>query len=113
MDPIDQLVAGELDRVTVQPDGQMMLSAPRPLVLLPGSFNPLHEGHVSLARAAGELRRQPVAFETSVTNVDKAAADRRDGETPACGFAPESGRSNSREPPPSSRSRACFRGLRS
>ena len=71
VDTIDQLLAGELDRVTVQPDGQMMLSAPRPLVLLPGSFNPLHEGHVLLARVAEELRQQPLAFEISVTNVDK------------------------------------------
>jgi nicotinamide mononucleotide (NMN) deamidase PncC len=70
-DAIDQLVAGEVDRVTVQPDGQMMLSAPRPAVLLPGSFNPVHEGHVSLARVAEELKQQPVAFEISVTNVDK------------------------------------------
>ena len=70
-DTIDQLLAGELDRVTVQPDGQMMLSAPQPLVLLPGSFNPVHEGHVLLARVAEELRQQPLAFEISVTNVDK------------------------------------------
>ena len=71
VDTIDQLLAGELDRVTVQPDGQMMLSAPQPLVLFPGSFNPMHEGHVLLARVAEELRQQPVAFEISVTNVDK------------------------------------------
>ena len=71
VDAIDQLLAGELDRVTVQPDGQMMLSAPRPLVLFPGSFNPMHEGHVLLARVAEELRQQPLAFEISVTNVDK------------------------------------------
>jgi hypothetical protein len=70
-DTIDQLLAGELDRVTVQPDGQMMLSAPQPLVLFPGSFNPMHEGHVLLARVAEELRQQPLAFEISVTNVDK------------------------------------------
>ncbi len=70
-DTIDQLVAGELDRVTVQPDGQMTLSAPQPVVLFPGSFNPMHEGHVLLARVAEELRQQPVAFEISVTNVDK------------------------------------------
>jgi len=71
VDTVDQLLVGELDRVTVQPDGQMMLSAPQPVVLFPGSFNPVHEGHVLLARVAEELRQQPVAFEISVTNVDK------------------------------------------
>ena len=71
MNAIDRLLAGELDRVTVQPDGQIMLSAPQPPVLFPGSFNPLHEGHVSLAWIAEELTQQPVAFEISVTNVDK------------------------------------------
>jgi len=70
-DTIDRLLAGELDRVTVQPDGQMLLSAPQPFVLFPGSFNPMHEGHASLARVAEELRQQPLAFEISVTNVDK------------------------------------------
>jgi hypothetical protein len=71
VDAVDQLLAGELDRVTAQPDGQMLLSAPRPLVLMPGSFNPMHAGHVLLARVAEELRQQPLAFEISVTNVDK------------------------------------------
>ncbi|MBV8335281.1 MAG: hypothetical protein JO358_07535 [Alphaproteobacteria bacterium] len=70
-DTIDQLLAGELNRVTVQPDGQVSLSAPQPFVLFPGSFNPMHEGHASLARVAEEIRQQPLAFEISVTNVDK------------------------------------------
>ncbi len=70
-DPVDRLLAGEIDRVTAQPDGQLMLSAPLPLVLLPGSFNPLHAGHVLLARVAEQIRQQPLAFEISVTNVDK------------------------------------------
>jgi len=72
-DSIDQLLAGEVDRVTAQPDGQMMLSAPQHPVLLPGSFNPMHTGHMALARVAEELRQQPLAFEISVTNVDKPA----------------------------------------
>jgi nicotinic acid mononucleotide adenylyltransferase len=71
VDTIDQLLAGEFDRVTVQPDGQIMPSAPQPSVLFPGSFNPMHEGHVLLGRVAEELRQQPLAFEISVTNVDK------------------------------------------
>lgn len=70
-DPIGRLLVGEIDRVTVEPDGQMVLSARPPAVLFPGSFNPMHEGHVLLARIAEEFRRQPVAFEISVTNVDK------------------------------------------
>ncbi|HEY1795279.1 MAG TPA: hypothetical protein VGG57_04085 [Stellaceae bacterium] len=71
VDPLDRLLAGEIDRVTVLPDGQMLLSAPPPAVLFPGSFNPMHEGHVLLARIAEEFQQQPVAFEISVTNVDK------------------------------------------
>jgi hypothetical protein len=71
VDTVDRLLAGELDRVTVQPDGQVTLSAPQPVVLFPGSFNPMHEGHLLLARVAEEHKQQPLAFEISVTNVDK------------------------------------------
>jgi hypothetical protein len=71
IDAVDRLLAGELDRVTAQPDGQIMLSAPPPLMLLPGSFNPMHAGHGLLARVAEEIRQQPLTFEISVTNVDK------------------------------------------
>src|SRR5262245_32927137 len=70
-DPVDQLLADSLTRVTAWPDGQLAASAPPPAVVLPGSFNPLHDGHLSLARVAEEIRQQPVAFEISVTNVDK------------------------------------------
>jgi nicotinic acid mononucleotide adenylyltransferase len=68
---IDQFLAGAFDRLTAQPDGQLTPSAPRLPVLLPGSFNPMHHGHVLLARVAEELKQQPLAFEISVTNVDK------------------------------------------
>jgi hypothetical protein len=71
VDMIDQLLAGGFDRVTIQPDGQMTLLAPPPPLLMPGSFNPVHKGHVFLARVAEELSQKPSAFEISVTNVDK------------------------------------------
>ncbi|MGE0698916.1 MAG: hypothetical protein AB7O57_07455 [Hyphomicrobiaceae bacterium] len=70
-DTIGHLLAGGVSRVTAQPDGQLTLSAPPPPVLLPGSFNPVHDGHVLMARIAEEIRQQPLAFEISVTNVDK------------------------------------------
>lgn len=41
--------------------------------VLPGSFNPLHEGHRRLAAAAAEMTGREVLFELSVTNVDKPA----------------------------------------
>lgn len=70
-DTIDRLLSGAVDRIAAQPDGQLILSAPHPRVLLPGSFNPVHDGHVLLARVAEEVKQQPLAFEISVTNVDK------------------------------------------
>ena len=70
-DTIERLLAGEVQRITVQPDGQTLLSAPPPPLLLPGSFNPVHDGHLTLARIAEEIRQQPATFEISVTNVDK------------------------------------------
>jgi len=70
-DAIEQLVAGKVDRVTAFPDGQLVLSAPRLPVLMPGSFNPMHAAHELLARIAEDIRQQPLAFEISVTNVDK------------------------------------------
>jgi Cytidylyltransferase-like len=42
-----------------------------PLALLPGAFNPSHEGHRQLAEAAAETLAGPVALELSLANVDK------------------------------------------
>ena len=40
-------------------------------LLLSGSFNPQHEGHLGLVRAAGKLSGLPPMLELSIANVDK------------------------------------------
>lgn len=61
--------------LTFVPGGPAAPDPPAPLALLPGSFNPLHHGHVELARAAAARLGVPVAFELSVRNVDKPDLD--------------------------------------
>jgi nicotinamide mononucleotide (NMN) deamidase PncC len=70
-DPLESLLAGAIERLTSCPDGQLARGAPIPRAVLPGSFNPLHAGHLDLAHVAGQILSAPVAFELSVTNVDK------------------------------------------
>ncbi len=52
-------------------EGRFEKVAVRPLAVLPGSFNPLHAGHRTLAEVAGRRLGCEVHFELSVTNVDK------------------------------------------
>jgi len=69
--PIDALLSGAIDRITVGLDGQLAPAAPLPSAVLPGSFNPPHDGHLRLARTASEILGAPIHFELSVLNVDK------------------------------------------
>ena len=57
--------------VLVESDGSMASARLDVIALLPGSFNPLHDGHRLLATAAREQAGREVLFEISVTNVDK------------------------------------------
>ncbi len=51
-------------------------AAPTPgMLVFPGSFDPLHEGHLRMAAIAEEIAERPLAFELSVANVDKPALD--------------------------------------
>lgn len=44
-------------------------------LVFPGSFDPLHDGHLLMARIAEEIGERPLAYELSVTNVDKPPLD--------------------------------------
>ncbi len=110
-DLIDRLVAGEVDRVTVQPDGRMLLSsAPPPALTVSRLFPPVSPR----ARIAGPRRRRtpaaaPGRSKSSATNVDKLAADRRNHQDTGSLHPPASRRSSLPVPPPFSRNRGCFR----
>ncbi len=68
--------------VAVYPDGRMAADEIPPdpplakggwgdLAILPGSFNPMHQGHERLAQVVSEMLGIQVVFELSVVNVDK------------------------------------------
>ena len=70
-DALDALAQGHVGHVLIDPDGSQAADAPFSGGIIPGSFNPRHSGHDRLAQVASELLGLPVAFELSVTNVDK------------------------------------------
>lgn len=70
-DLVAAVVNGQLSAVCVEPDGKVHATAAERCALLPGAFNPVHHGHWELAAVARRLTGLSVAFELSVTNVDK------------------------------------------
>jgi hypothetical protein len=73
--------------VCVDPGGAVRSTGPRPLALLPGSFHPLHHGHIGLAAAAAVRLGVPVHFELSVANADKPELPRDEVERRVAQFA--------------------------
>jgi hypothetical protein len=69
--PLAGFLSGEIPAVCVEPDGRFRSDAPRPSLLLPGSFNPLHHGHTAMAETTAAAAGAAVAFEMTVLNADK------------------------------------------
>jgi nicotinic acid mononucleotide adenylyltransferase/nicotinamide mononucleotide (NMN) deamidase PncC len=68
-----ELAAGQRKVVAAAP---AIDAVPQPGGLVfPGSFDPLHDGHLAMAALAAEIAERPVAYELSITNVDKPALD--------------------------------------
>jgi hypothetical protein len=65
-DAVDRLIHGDLPYLVV---GRNEL--PRKGILMPGSFNPLHQGHEGLLLAAEQLGKREGMLELSLVNVDK------------------------------------------
>ena len=63
--------ASGVHTVTIHADGHAEVNEPWHGAVLPGSFRPLHEGHIKLAEVASRLTEAPLAFELSIANVDK------------------------------------------
>jgi hypothetical protein len=71
LDPLELLLLGEIDAVTVGSDGSITAGVDHVGGVLSGSFHPLHEGHKGLARIAAGMLDAEVVFELAVANVDK------------------------------------------
>ena len=76
------LLLGKIETVRIGPAGES------PKVIIPGAFNPLHDGHRRMMRVAEEMLGEAAAAEISILNVDKPPLDymeieRRLGQFPA------------------------------
>lgn len=64
-----QVTNQEIAYFGISANGRILTTPPA--AILSGAFNPLHQGHIQLAQAAGQCLGIPVAFECTAVNADK------------------------------------------
>ncbi|MGH2582445.1 MAG: hypothetical protein ACRDFQ_06075 [Anaerolineales bacterium] len=68
---VNDLLARKVASLLCYTPDSMVAEVPFSGLILPGSFNPTHEGHLLLAQAAQRKTGRRAAFELSIDNVDK------------------------------------------
>jgi cytidyltransferase-like protein len=66
-----EILTGKEKYLSFLTDNTLIDVYPQNRVIFPGSFFPIHEGHLQMAEKAAELTRMAVDFEVCVHNVDK------------------------------------------
>ena len=67
----DVIARGDQPWATVDRTGRARAGGPLPGAVVPGSFNPHHDGHSALLEAARRRTDGHAAYEISIANVDK------------------------------------------
>lgn len=70
---VSRLESGRAEILMVSGSGEVVPELPDNIGVLPGSYNPLHKGHLALIEAASAQLDAPVVPEISLLNVDKPA----------------------------------------